>query len=149
VGLQGYFQVDTDGDGNDNYSLHTPSAVIAVDGDDARREVVDNTSCASCHEWFEGHGGNRVFNMNICVMCHVPNLSTSGRGILTPNDANVAAYGDNPLSYPEATNNFKDMIHGIHGAETRTRIMNLSAAASGKTHTTLVTWSFRPAPTTV
>ena len=120
VGLQGYFQVDTDSDGDDDYSLHTPSAVIAVDGDDVRREVVDNTSCASCHEWFEGHGGNRVFNMNICVMCHVPNLSSSGRGILTPNDANEDAYGSDPLLYPEATNNFKDMIHGIHGAETRT-----------------------------
>ena len=120
VGLQGYFQVDTDSDGDDDYSLHTPSAVIAVDGDDVRREVVDNTSCASCHEWFEGHGGNRVFNMNICVMCHVPNLSSSGRGILTPNDANEDAYGSDPLLYPEATNNLKDMIHGIHGAETRT-----------------------------
>ena len=117
VGLQGYFQVDV---GADRYPLHTPSAVIAVDGDDERREVVDSNNCASCHEWFEGHGGNRVFNMNICVMCHVPNLSSSGRGILTPNAANEAAYGSEPLLYPEATNNFKDMIHGIHGAETRT-----------------------------
>jgi len=122
VGLQGYFQVDTDDDGDDNYSLHTPSAVIAVSGDDERREVVDNNNCASCHEWFEGHGGNRVFNMNICVFCHVPNLTSSGRRI-DPADASDAvkdAYGPDPLLYPEATNNFKDMIHGIHGAEVRT-----------------------------
>ena len=32
----------------------------------------------------------------------------------------MAAYGADPLLYPEATNNFKDMIHGIHGAEERT-----------------------------
>ena len=83
MGLQGYFQVDTDGDGDANYSLHTPSAVVAVSGDDERREVVDNNNCANCHEWFEGHGGNRVFNMNICTLCHVPNLSSSGRRIAT------------------------------------------------------------------
>jgi OmcA/MtrC family decaheme c-type cytochrome len=119
VGLQGYFQVDV---GADRYPLHTPSAVIAVSGDDERREVVDSNNCASCHEWFEGHGGNRVFNMNICTFCHVPNLTSSGRRI-DPADASDAvkdAYGPDPLLYPEATNNFKDMIHGIHGAEVRT-----------------------------
>jgi OmcA/MtrC family decaheme c-type cytochrome len=55
-------------------------------------------------------------------MCHVPNLTSSGRRI-DPADASddvKAAYGPDPLLYPEATNNFKDMIHGIHGAETRT-----------------------------
>jgi len=119
VGLQGYFQVDVNGE---TYSLHTPSAVIAVSGDDSRREVVDSNKCASCHEWFEGHGGNRVYNMNICVFCHVPNLSSSGRTVnpATASEEVKAAYGDNPLLYPEATNNFKDMIHGIHGGEVRT-----------------------------
>ena len=126
VGLQGYFQVDV---GADRYPLHTPSAVIAVSGDDERREVVDNNSCANCHEWFEGHGGNRVFNMNICTLCHVPNLSSSGRSITNPsaslvNDltaANIDGVDPNdPLTYPEATNNFKDMIHGIHGGGERT-----------------------------
>ena len=124
VGLQGYFRVNVDDGqgGTVRYSLHTPSAAIAVSGDDSRREVVDSNNCASCHEWFEGHGGNRVLNMNICVFCHNPNLSSSGRRI-DPADASaavVAAYGPDPLLYPEATNNFKDMIHGIHGAETRT-----------------------------
>ncbi|MFZ0240104.1 MAG: OmcA/MtrC family decaheme c-type cytochrome [Desulfobacterales bacterium] len=121
VGLQGYFQVDTDGDGTADYPLHTPSAVVAVSGDAERREVVDNNKCASCHEWFEGHGGNRVFNMNICVFCHNPNLSSSGRTVdpATASAEVVAAYGPDPLTYPEATNNFKDMVHGIHGAEVR------------------------------
>jgi len=117
VGLQGYFQVDVNGE---TYSLHTPSAVVAVSGDEPRREVVDSNKCASCHEWFEGHGGNRVFNMNICTFCHVPNLSSSGRTIEVPDEDLIAELGDNPLTYPEATNNFKDMIHGIHGGEVRT-----------------------------
>jgi OmcA/MtrC family decaheme c-type cytochrome len=125
VGLQGYFRVNVDDGqgGADLYSLHTPSAVIAVSGDSSRREVVDNNNCAQCHEWFEGHGGNRVLNMNICVFCHNPNLSSSGRRIdpaEPPSAAVQDAYGPDPLLYPEATNNFKDMIHGIHGAETRT-----------------------------
>jgi hypothetical protein len=123
VGLQGYFQVDVDGE---TYSLHTPSAVIAVSGDEARREVVDSNKCASCHEWFEGHGGNRVFNMNICTFCHVPNLSSSGRTIAAPDPdltdppPDGAGLSANALTYPEATNNFKDMVHGIHGGEVRT-----------------------------
>jgi OmcA/MtrC family decaheme c-type cytochrome len=60
--------------------------------------------------------------MNICVFCHVPNLSSSGRTVdpATASTEVVAAYGPNPLLYPEATNNFKDMIHGIHGGEVRT-----------------------------
>ena len=126
VGLQGYFQVDTDGDGSADYPLHTPSAVIAVSGDDNRREVVDNNKCANCHEWFEGHGGNRVFNMNICAFCHVPNLSSSGRAVAAPGGnltnppPNGAGLSADALTYPEATNNFKDMIHGIHGGEVRT-----------------------------
>ena len=123
VGLQGYYQVDVNGE---TYSLHTPSAVIAVSGDAKRREVVDNNKCASCHEWFEGHGGNRVFNMNICVFCHVPNLSSSGRtiaapgGNLTDPPPDGAGLLPDALTYPEATNNFKDMVHGIHGGEVRT-----------------------------
>jgi OmcA/MtrC family decaheme c-type cytochrome len=122
VGLQGYFQVDVDGDGEDDYSLHTPSAVVAVNSDEARREVVDNTKCASCHEWFEAHGGNRVYDMQVCVLCHNPNLSSSGRTIDDPVETRqelVDIYGADPLAYPEATNNFKDMIHGIHGSEIR------------------------------
>jgi len=33
----------------------------------------------------------------------------------------IAELGDNPLIYPEDSNNFKDMIHGIHGGEERSR----------------------------
>ena len=58
-------------DGDYDVSLHTPSAVVTVTGDTARRQVVDSDNCAKCHEWFEGHGGNRVFNAgsaNSCTM---------------------------------------------------------------------------------
>lgn len=156
VGLQGYFtQIagswDSNGDGVINASdtvagpRHAISVVKAVTGDTVRRTVVDPNKCAKCHEWFEGHGGNRVFETQICVQCHVPNLTTSGKGIsdtaletyraagrFTAKDtASLTAWGitiPNPvvvgsnfaLAFPQTTNNFKDMIHGIHAGKDRT-----------------------------
>jgi OmcA/MtrC family decaheme c-type cytochrome len=128
VGLQGYLRQDLDGDGSYDVSLHTPSAVVAVTGDDARREIVDNDNCASCHVWFEGHGGNRVYNINICTLCHVPNQSSSGRTIEPPPSSGLledfenaehldaSIDPDDPLTYPEDAQNLKDMIHGIHNS---------------------------------
>jgi OmcA/MtrC family decaheme c-type cytochrome len=120
VALQGYFtQVSP------ALARHTISVMKACTGDTARRAVVDSANCAKCHEWFEGHGGNRVYQVQVCVMCHVPNLSTSGRGSDPANLALPAStaddmFGLDPLLYPEDTNNFKDMIHGIHASEPRT-----------------------------
>jgi OmcA/MtrC family decaheme c-type cytochrome len=111
VGLQGYFQQDLDLPLNATAeaSLHAIAAVAPVTGDAKRREVVDSAKCGQCHEWFEGHGGNRVYNINICTMCHVPNLSSSGR--------ELTAY----FTAPEDSQNLKDMIHGIHSSAFRTR----------------------------
>ena len=123
VALQGYFtQVSP------AVARHTVSAYKAVTGDTARRSVVDSDKCAKCHEWFEGHGGNRVRTIEVCILCHVPNLSSSGRGadvanLDATNAAALAADGfdpANPSTWPEATNNFKDLIHAIHAAHART-----------------------------
>jgi OmcA/MtrC family decaheme c-type cytochrome len=133
VGLQGYYIQDIEGS---DVSLHTPSAVVAVTGDQARRTVVNNDKCASCHEWFEGHGGNRTFNIEICTMCHVPNLSSTGRSVTDPTlrdlddainaalmagtlDASVDA--TLPLTYPEDSQSLMALVHGIHSAGARTR----------------------------
>lgn len=137
VALQGYWtQKAYFADGTD-LPRHTLAHVMPVSGDPVRRDIVDNKKCASCHEWFEGHGGNRVIGaasvgQNVCVLCHVPNLSTSGRGAdpatsverlkaTGTHDALVAAGYDpaDPLTFPEVSNNMKDMIHGIHSAATR------------------------------
>ncbi len=160
VALQGYFtqlavaegtweDLDKDGtkgEASVSVARHTLSVYKAIDT--ARRVVVDSAKCGSCHEWFEGHGGNRVYETKVCVMCHVPNLSTSGR---TVTDAQLTAYNFNSssstqnalvalqswwtdvvgatfsqsaagasLNFPETTNNFKEMIHGIHAGGDRT-----------------------------
>jgi OmcA/MtrC family decaheme c-type cytochrome len=143
VGLQGYFtQISPAA------ARHAISVVKTITGDTSRRTVIDNNKCANCHEWFEGHGGNRVFNVQICVQCHVPGLVTSGKGIsdtelsnyynaglFTANDKEsltkwtgidfstnpVTAGGVNvALAFPQTSNNMKDMIHGIHAGKDRT-----------------------------
>ena len=89
--------------------------------------MVDDEKCANCHEWFEGHGGNRVKETQVCVVCHVPGLATSGRGIAdsvmnnwTFDKAGAKIIADwkfdkslpnAALKLPVTTNNFKEMIH--------------------------------------
>ena len=135
VGLQGYFTQDALSVGGVAVARHAISVVKAVTGDAARRTVVDPAKCSSCHEWFEGHGGNRVYETQVCVMCHTPGLATSGRGI---SDAALMAYPfsaadvkmladwkfdktlpNAALNLPVVTNDFKDMIHGIHAGRER------------------------------
>jgi OmcA/MtrC family decaheme c-type cytochrome len=133
VALQGYFiqtsgGIAAAGDALDNVARHTPSVQIAVNGDAVRRTVVKSgynattgkpEGCLECHEVFEGHGGSRVNNAQVCVMCHNPNMTSSGRTITASpiNPDIVALFGSDPLAYPEVTNNFKALIHGLHSSE--------------------------------
>ncbi|MBI5494485.1 MAG: hypothetical protein HY904_05615, partial [Deltaproteobacteria bacterium] len=163
VALQGYFtQTDVPGfptTAND-IARHTRSSVKGVTGDTTRRVAVDMNKCLGCHETIEGHGGNRVDNPQVCLVCHNPNLSSSGRGadptliaavlavptpVATPTPtitgpwgtagatttvtvtqalrdtfgALDTAMGGDPLLYPEEPMNFKNLIHGLHGAARR------------------------------
>ncbi|MBI5142393.1 MAG: OmcA/MtrC family decaheme c-type cytochrome [Nitrospirae bacterium] len=126
VGLQGYFtQVSP------AVARHAKSVIKAVTGDPVRRAVVDNDKCANCHEWLELHGGSRVDEIQICVVCHNPNLTSSGRGasaatvlarMSAADQAAMTEDGYNPAdpsTFPEASNNFKNMIHGIHSSDKR------------------------------
>jgi OmcA/MtrC family decaheme c-type cytochrome len=139
VALQGYFTQISGGVGLDNVGRHTPAAMKNVTGDTTRRVIVksgylDNTGaltddpakipfstpigCLECHEAFEGHGGNRVNNVQVCVMCHNPQLTSSARTIpdnVTKNPAIVAKFPGSSLTYPEVTQNLGEMIHGLHG----------------------------------
>ncbi|WP_301079805.1 OmcA/MtrC family decaheme c-type cytochrome [Rhodoferax sp.] len=142
VALQGYFtQISPAA------ARHALSVVKTVTGDAVRRSVVDPAKCGNCHEWFEGHGGNRNIGLGsdgivVCVVCHNPGLVTSGRGI---SDAAISAYpftaADNAilalwnfnktltnaaLALPQTSNNFKDMIHGIHAGKDRTNPIQIA-----------------------
>lgn len=122
VALQGYWSQTV---GAASVGRHTPAVVKAVTGDKVRRTVINSDGCLECHKKFEGHGGNRVNNVQVCVICHNPSLTSSGRTIpdnITINPDITAIYGTNPLLYPEVPNNMKDMIHGIHSAYFRGRV---------------------------
>jgi OmcA/MtrC family decaheme c-type cytochrome len=122
VALQGYF---TQIVGTDNVARHAKSEMRAIST--ARRTVVDSDKCLSCHKTLELHGGSRVNNVQVCVMCHNPNLSSSGRTTPTPVASFNTAGGtppagfnaNDPLSWPERTNNLKELVHGIHASEMR------------------------------
>ena len=136
VALQGYFtQVTAPASIAAPNGRHAISVVKAITNDAVRRTVVDSNKCANCHEWFEAHGGNRVFEPQVCVTCHVPGLATSGRGIsdafLSNFNFNIAqtkiltdwgfnkALPNAALKFPVTSNNFKDLIHGIHAGRER------------------------------
>ncbi len=92
VALQGYFtQTGVDAALAGRHTVSVIKPVIGSDGrtDTVRRTVADSAKCAKCHEYFEGHGGNRVYEVQVCVTCHVPGLATSGRGIA---DATLQAW---------------------------------------------------------
>lgn len=111
VALQGYFTQSAGTNGiAASTARHTVSVVKEVAGE-TRRSIVDPVKCSNCHEIFEGHGGNRNISKAttgtiICVLCHNPNLSSSGTTV--------------NLAYAEATQNLKDMIHSIHASGVRT-----------------------------
>jgi OmcA/MtrC family decaheme c-type cytochrome len=155
VALQGYFTQTSGGVGLDNVGRHTPAVMKNVTGDATRRVIVksgyvDNTGalvddtnpaivgnltpigCLECHEAFEGHGGNRVNNVQVCVMCHNPQLTTSARTIpdnVTINPTIVSKLGSNPLNYPEVAQNMGEMIHGLHaGLGTDPQAVSTTAA---------------------
>ena len=137
VALQGYFtQVSPAA------ARHAVAAVKAVTGDTERRKVADPAKCSNCHEWLELHGGNRVVAPEspslVCVVCHVPGLATSGRQAGDPDTTMTsftiptqiaadwkAKFGfdktlpNAALKLPVTSNNFKDMIHGIHSGRDR------------------------------
>jgi OmcA/MtrC family decaheme c-type cytochrome len=137
VALQGYFTQVTGpaAPPASPVARHAISVIVPVNGDAVRRTVVDSKKCAGCHEWIEAHGGNRVAEAQVCVACHVPGLATSGRGIA---DTTLNVFNFNiaqtkiltdwkfdktavnaALKFPVTSNNFKDMIHGIHAGRDR------------------------------
>jgi len=128
VALQGYFsQKDFFGVGL-HLARHAISVEKPVTGDPARREIVDNAKCSNCHEWFLGHGGNRVYSTDVCVMCHVPNLTSSGRGLNLTTHPNAWGVNEHPttgfdaaapLSWPEESMSFKTLIHSTHASAVR------------------------------
>jgi len=90
VTMDGYWSQTV---GSASVPRHAVSLARVANGDTARRVVVDSNKCLACHVTIEGHGGNRINNVQNCVTCHNTTLNEGG------------------VSF-----NMKDMIHGIHAA---------------------------------
>lgn len=93
-------------------NIDTTSRIAYVGA--ARRVVVAEEKCLTCHETLGLHGGSRVNNPNLCVTCHNPEVSSSNlfSGVI-PEDLNGAGmYIDGQRSM-----NLKDLVHGLHAGK--------------------------------
>ena len=112
VGMDGYFTQTALALGR-----HTASVVKEVSGDSKRRAIINFKGCLDCHESLELHGGSRTIaaatadgSVAVCVMCHNPNLSSSGNTfdmsryptLTNASTADtIATYGTDPFAWPE------------------------------------------------
>ncbi len=83
------------------YPAANPTLAFAVTHSEAqaRRQIVSQEACNSCHQDLSFHGGNRK-SVEYCVMCHNPSL-VSGEPLV----------GETAEGHSV---NFKDLIHSVH-----------------------------------
>jgi hypothetical protein len=78
----------------------------------ARRQIVDTAGCLNCHVGsLYQHGGNRIDNMDLCVMCHNEASSEQNVRLLDGVDATEAYDGKVGMTY-----GFKSLLHAVHSA---------------------------------
>lgn len=115
-----------------DYFVRVPSPTRAFSMADgsavaARRNAVVTDKCNRCHRGtLYQHGGDRVDNEQLCVICHNPSASeknvranrgTGGYAILNPdNTVNTSATYDGKTA---ETYDMRYLIHAVHGAEKR------------------------------
>ncbi|MCG6889166.1 MAG: OmcA/MtrC family decaheme c-type cytochrome [Gammaproteobacteria bacterium] len=134
VGFEGHVAADFDGDlsFDDEVAIRSVVKDFVITGTLlSRREVIDINKCNNCHDQLSLHGGNRNDEPALCVICHNPNATDTGRRPPTTTDTT-----DGKL---EEAIDFKVLIHSIHaGAET-----NYDATEShGFREKGLVVWGF-------
>jgi OmcA/MtrC family decaheme c-type cytochrome len=120
-----------------DYFVREPSPTLAfnpADGSAAtpRRMAVDNDKCLGCHQGtLYQHGGDRVDNEQLCVICHNP--SSGDKHNRKERFAIVNADGsvNTDATYDGKVNetfDMRHMIHSIHGVSKR--VLNTTASAA-------------------
>jgi OmcA/MtrC family decaheme c-type cytochrome len=113
--------------GND-YFVRIPSPTLAFDpatGDAAvaRRNAVDNDKCLGCHQGsLYQHGGDRVDNEQLCVICHNPSAADKNNRLDRFQIVNADGTVNTDATYDGKNNETYDMrtmIHAIHGISKR------------------------------
>ncbi len=131
VAMEGHPNGDYDGSGTYATAIPVTSAVKYFGITDATpippvapSQIVSfSQGCERCHSHNDGlamHGGNRVDNLSICVICHNPNATDLAMRPTDPdgvsNRVNTAAFD----GLEQRTIDFKRHIHAIHAADFRT-----------------------------
>jgi hypothetical protein len=94
---------------------------------DSRREIVDSRACLKCHVGsMYQHGGNRVDNIDMCVMCHNEASTEQNVRYLDGVTPSVAYDGKVGQTY-----GFKSLLHAIHSAGKSGRV-GLTNDVSGR-----------------
>jgi OmcA/MtrC family decaheme c-type cytochrome len=93
----------------------TPSRAFAVSTGaavTARRAIVDSTKCLKCHVGsLYQHGGNRIDDAAMCVMCH--NEASNEQNVRINDGVTASEAYDGKAGQ---TYGFKTMLHAIHSA---------------------------------
>jgi OmcA/MtrC family decaheme c-type cytochrome len=98
------------------FSMATGASVAA------RRSAVDTKKCIACHRGtLYQHGGDRVDNEQLCVICHNPsssekNVRVGYRILNADNTVNTSKTYDGKSA---ETYDMRYLLHAIHGAEKR------------------------------
>jgi OmcA/MtrC family decaheme c-type cytochrome len=89
-----------------DFALATGAAIPA------RRAITDTSLCLKCHVGsLYQHGGNRVDNVELCVMCHNEASSEQNVRVGMGVDASKAYDGKGGQTY-----GFKTMLHAVHSS---------------------------------
>jgi OmcA/MtrC family decaheme c-type cytochrome len=89
----------------------------------ARRNVVNTTKCLSCHRGtMYQHGGDRIDNAQMCVICHNPSSADKNNRLTKYQIVNADGTVNRDATYDGKSNETYDLrtlLHAIHGAEKR------------------------------
>ncbi len=111
-----------------DYFVRFPSPTFAFSMADgsavpARRDAVATEKCLACHRGtLYQHGGDRVDNEQLCVICHNPSSADKNNRldrfqiVNADNTVNTDATYDGKVN---ETFDMRTMIHGIHGVSKR------------------------------
>lgn len=77
-----------------------------------RRQIVDTASCLKCHVGsLYQHGGNRIDNVDMCVLCHNEASNEQDVRVADGIDASEAYDGQAGQTY-----GFKSLLHAVHSS---------------------------------
>jgi OmcA/MtrC family decaheme c-type cytochrome len=120
IALQGKPRVVSVADAAETMSVRAKTPVydfVVGTGDAAnpRREIVDTAQCLQCHVGsLYQHGGNRVDNVDMCIVCHNSASNEQNVRVGMGVEASEAYDGKAGQTYE-----FKSMLHAIHSAGDR------------------------------